>query len=159
MLLSVDPGVKTMGMVVLQVTHSGQVEIAAAHVVDLGPNDKRPFDKQIENLIYALEIFAAPFKITEVACEYPIFFQNRRGMDTAAKGNLVEMAYCVGCVSGWARSFGATFIPVPVTDWKGQLPKPVVNERIAARIDTSLLSKKSHDWDACGIGLYVKGKF
>jgi hypothetical protein len=161
MLLAVDPGVKTMGYVVL----NSQIKIVKAGAISLGSDDKRPFHLLVGNLLEWLwdEIQPEPEieEVTEVACEMPQFFHTRRGHDTAAGGDLTEMSYCVGRVAGFAdHVLGAKFIPVPVVKWKGQLPKGVVISRLKAKIDTSKLTPKgSHDWDACGIGLFVKGKF
>lgn len=169
MLLSVDPGVKTMGYALLQSFKGNEylkprIKIAKAGHLTLPKDDKRPFDLQVASLIEWLydEVYIEfEGDITTVACEMPQFFNTRRGFDTAAGGDLTEMSYCVGCVSGFADyKLGAKFIPVPVTKWKGQLPKPVVIQRIKTLVDVSKLSPKgSHDWDACGIGLFVKGKF
>lgn len=135
--------------------------------MDLGPSDRRNFDKQVEVLLDELYEFSLDVQVQthngefEVACEYPEFFANQRGFHTAAGGDLVAMSYCVGRVAGFSQHcLGSKFTPVPVTKWKGQLPKHVVAKRIRERLDVSkLTTKMSHDWDACGIGLFVKGQF
>lgn len=152
-----------MGLVAL----SDDIQIVKALAIDFGAADRRLFNKQIDELIEKLNDFtlsvAAETKqeFTEVACEFPEFFANQRGFHTAAGGDLVQMSFCVGRVAGYAEHvLGAKFTPVRVTIWKGQLPKDVVISRIRKKIDASKLTRKpSHDWDACGIALYVKGKF
>lgn len=144
------------------------VKIVHAAFIDLGKEDRRPFHKQVDDLIEWLadelleaNVLAKTGVISELNCEMPEFFNNQRGFHTAAGGDLTQMSYCVGRVAGLGEHvLGAKFTPIPVTTWKGQLKKPIVIERIKARIDCSLLSKKlSHDWDAAGIGLFSKGKF
>lgn len=139
-----------------------------AKAISLGPLDARNFDKQINSLMEELYDFVIDVNVEtkdgdlEVACEFPEFFPNRRGFHTAAGGDLVAMSYCVGRVAGVAYDrLGAKSVKlVKVTTWKGQLPKDVVAKRIRDRIDTrKLTTKMSHDWDACGIALFAKGKF
>lgn len=154
-----------MGFTVL----NQKIEVVQAGHITLKASKNEPFEKCVDELIEWLcwEVLNSHLEtndtITEVACEMPQFFLNQRGFDTASRGDLTEMCFCVGRVAGAAEHvLGADFRPIPVVKWKGQLPKAVVVKRISKLVDTSLLSpqsKPSHDWDACGIGLFVKGKF
>lgn len=92
--------------------------------------------------------------VRDVYMEFPEFHQSAGGQVTAKSGALVKLAWFVGFLS--------SAIPVPVhyvtpTQWKGQLPKQIVIDRIKAKMPD--VKAKSHDYDAIGIGLYVRGDF
>ncbi|GAH42403.1 unnamed protein product [marine sediment metagenome] len=57
----------------------------------------------------------------------------------------------------------AKWILVPVNEWKGQLPKPVVVRRVRQVLgkleDEQGKTIATHAIDATGIGLWVKGAF
>lgn len=95
--------------------------------------------------------------------EYPRKFGGAGGNMVANRGDLVKLSTFVGFLAGSLSSVGITPEYVDVLTWKGQLPKDVVNRRITkllSKKELSLLSpKRSHDWDACGIGLFMQGVF
>jgi len=92
-------------------------------------------------------------------CEMPEYFGgaiNERGWRT---GDLQRTVYLVGSFAG---ALGASFTPVRVRDWKGQLPKVVVTRRIRKILGDEICTKlhiESHAWDAVGLGLWALGKF
>lgn len=85
--------------------------------------------------------------------EYPAFFQANGG-GVASSGALVKLAWFVGLVCGKLPMHVEL---VTVGEWKGQLPKAVVERRIREILPG--VKAKSHDWDAIGIGLYKAGRF
>jgi len=92
------------------------------------------------------------FKCSEGYIEYPAFFQAHGACGVANSGALVKLAWFVGLVCGTLP-----FAPklVTVGNWKGQLPKKVVQQRILRILPK--VKATSHDWDAIGIGLFIKG--
>lgn len=97
----------------------------------------------------------------EAVCEMPIFFSGTSGGVAAAETNsLQKLCFLVGVYARMLTSHGVRFSPVTVRDWKGQLPKTVVAQRIIDRIGSrNCRGFKKDIWDAVGIGLYVKGVF
>jgi Holliday junction resolvasome RuvABC endonuclease subunit len=91
-----------------------------------------------------------------VCCELPCFMN-----DLAARSNnLVKLAYAAGSFEGVATARGVkAYRSVPVNEWKGQLPKRVVSDRIQKLLTPEKCTWNSHVWDAVGIGLYVQGYF
>lgn len=87
--------------------------------------------------------------------ELPELHQSPGGMVTARSGALVKLAWFTGFLSSYLMPLKFNF--VTPTSWKGQLPKTVVKERIKKILPN--LKARSHDWDAVGIGLYLKGDF
>lgn len=100
-------------------------------------------------------------------CEWPAFFDGAAGSMVAGRGDLGKLYAWVGGVMRTAACLMCSFRAVGVAEWKGQLPKRVVCDRIEQRLgDCSSFSKRtgknnegSHDWDAVGIGLWAKGYF
>lgn len=90
-----------------------------------------------------------------VACELPQFFNSAHGTMVAAQEGLVKLTMLVGYFGGMCTHYGVSFSPIKVQDWKGQLPKEVVKNRIR-----KILRKKQHVllskdmWDAVGIGIH-----
>lgn len=107
--------------------------------------------------------------IRSVYCEWPQFFDNSGGRAVAIKGDLTKLAVAVGCFMEVCRAQFVDFKPVPINQWKGQLPKDVTNRRIQATLEArdstifeeggGLFGLRSHAWDAVGIGLWVGGYF
>ena len=96
-----------------------------------------------------------------VVCEMPIFFSGTSGGVAAAETNsLQKLCFLVGVYARALSDLGADFEPVTVRDWKGQLPKTVVAQRILNLIGSyNCEGFKKDIWDSVGIGLYAKGVF
>ena len=93
------------------------------------------------------------FGCVEGYIEYPAFFQTHGASGVASSGALVKLAWFVGLCCG--ALLPCTIKLVTVGQWKGQLPKEVVKGRIKRILPK--VKATSHDWDAIGIGLYLKG--
>lgn len=100
---------------------------------------------------------------THVYSEYPEFFAGDAiGYATAAKGDLQKLAFFCGMVCSYCIDRGIVWQNVFAREWKGQLPKHVVETRIK-RLYTDASGNyagpviTAHAWDAVGIGLYAKG--
>jgi hypothetical protein len=86
--------------------------------------------------------------------EMPALFGSVGGLVTANSGALVKLAWFVGMVCGGLKS-NCPLKPIGVNLWKGQLPKEIVILRIKRILPRCAAT--THDWDAIGIGLYLKG--
>lgn len=97
-----------------------------------------------------------------VVIEWPEFRAgNAVGHAAAAKDDLTSMAANVGAIMGILRKppMRLTY-EVPVSTWKGQLPKQVVSKRIERAIgrhDCAGNEFVGDAWDAVGIGLWALG--
>lgn len=94
--------------------------------------------------------------ITDMYCEYPMFFGAESSVATGT-GDLLKLMYHVGGIALLAQFKGAKFHPIPVNQWKGQVPKDAMWARIQKRYGAACPKARSHARDAIGIGLYVKG--
>jgi len=97
-----------------------------------------------------------------VWCEFPEFWDNLGGKVSARKGSLVKLAFIVGVYARISWELGTEFNIVPVREWKGQLPKEIVNRRIVEMVGLEACERvglRTHAWDAAGIALFARGDF
>jgi Holliday junction resolvasome RuvABC endonuclease subunit len=98
------------------------------------------------------------YRIKEIYMEYPAYFSSVGGEMVAKRGDLAKLLWLVGLIHGMVHPTHVEL--VRVTDWKGQLPKAVVEERLRKLLGKSYPKDcKSHSVDALGIGMYVRGIF
>ena len=94
-----------------------------------------------------------------VYIEMPQHMGGRKGI-AAQAGSVYVLTFLVGYLA--ARLHPATVITVNPMEWKGQLPKDVVQRRIERTLGLKKckdLNIKTHAWDAVGIGLFALGRF
>ena len=90
--------------------------------------------------------------------EAPQFFDSAGGHTSARRGDLLKLTLACGIFVG---ACGLPTVPVTPLEWKGQLPKRVVNNRIIeilGRTKLARLGAASHAMDAIGLGLWYAGK-
>ena len=96
--------------------------------------------------------------VKTVGCELPMLVRGGGGDVVASSGALVKLSCCVGAFAGVCAVKDVEFLPIPVYEWKGQLPKDIVNRRIRQLLGNENCRKFKRDiWDAVGIGLHMKG--
>lgn len=96
------------------------------------------------------------------AVEWPEFRAGSAVGHAAASGDsLSYLAMMCGQHLRYAFLMKQVFMPIPVSEWKGQLPKPIVQRRLEVLFggDETLLGQQivTHGWDAVGIGLHAMG--
>ena len=97
-----------------------------------------------------------------VTCEFPEYQTGATRTMGWMRGDLQKLTYLVGVLSRMVHDQGAVFEPVPVSQWKGQLPKDIVIDRIQHALGARTCTKlgiTTHAWDATGIGLWRLGVF
>lgn len=76
-----------------------------------------------------------------------------------AAGDLQKLVFLVGMLAGYLHE-ARTFELVKPGEWKGQLPKSVVNRRLRRRFGAGAVQDWDKDmWDAVGIGMWSMGRF
>lgn len=129
------------------------------------PLDKEPgwidnAQKQADAIRWQLHGEKISLNGGKVICEMPqAFLGNAGGMAAAQTGSILKLSVMIGI---YAREFlehsGASFQVVPVRQWKGQLPKEVVIQRIRKYLgEKNCKEFKADVWDAVGIGLWAMG--
>ena len=153
-MLSVDPGLQGTGWALWD--HTG----CLIKVGVITPSQTKPLFSRCRWIANKLQEIEFDNKDFLVVCEYPKFFDSAMGQMVARRGDLVKLATLIGVIAGRCKS--SSFMPVGVNEWKGTLPKTVVERRIRAIIGEKKcvrLGIKTHAWDAVGIGLYKQGRF
>ena len=114
------------------------------------PPAKHTWEQKMQFIIQILESHVYELGLNQAYVEFPSFFQSTGGQVTARSGALVKLSSLVGAIM-----FTFSAKPVRVNEWKGQLPKEIIIKRIKRILPN--VKAKSHDWDAIGIGLYLRG--
>lgn len=162
-LLAVDPGINAIGIcwwaTTLQIMPTNSRDIAV-NKVEIG----NIFSERVRSVMITLEAIFRTYQFRRVVCEWPQTFSGSDKGEAASRSGIVaELAFSVGCIAQFADSKGAEFMLAPVSQWKGQMSKDLVSRRIVKKLGETcynVLSKRiSHNWDACGIGLWSKGMF
>ncbi len=150
MIMAIDPGSTVSGVAILS---EGKHRFRMA--LSLRPSKKDPH--AITLGVAALIEF---FKVKKVYIEKSAFMQgSARGHAVAARGDLVTLSIFIGRLVQVVETLGAEAILVPVSTWKGQLPKEVANRRVAMKMQIGPKVFNDHELDALGIGLWAQGRF
>jgi hypothetical protein len=84
--------------------------------------------------------------------------QSARAQMMWKSGDLQHTLVFIGMVAYHCEGI----VLVKPSEWKGQLPKSVVERRLRVTLGNSVcrdLGIESHAWDAIGIGLWARGRF
>ncbi len=92
--------------------------------------------------------------------EFPRVMGGSRGAASAARGDVLHLAHFCGLVHAEALGRDVKFAIEDAGQWKGQLKKDIVEQRLTRLIGTKdelgnpILD---HAWDACGVALVHLG--
>jgi hypothetical protein len=145
-LLSIDPGLGGTGWALW--THAKAPDAVGVRCEELA-----------NKLIFTVDEHAVMRDSTFVYLEMPQHMGGRKGI-AAQAGSVYVLTFLVGYLA--ARLRPCQVIVVNPGEWKGQLPKDVVQrriERIIGKRKCEDLGIKTHAWDAVGIGLHALGRF
>lgn len=148
--LTIDPGLGGTGWAVW----TNDWILTDYGVVFAGTKNKINAKQDLAKKLYA-EIHS--YNIKRAYIEYPAKFSGVKGDMVAGGGSLVKLAEFVGYLRAYLDMRKIETLAVPVIEWKGQMPKEAVKHRIRRVLPEA--KPTSHDWDAIGIGLYLKGDF
>lgn len=160
--LSIDPGVNAVGWALWDYDKWEHFEAPLCVGVTkprIGSID--PFEKMtavLRRMNAAFDLGALKL----VVCEWAQFRAGSAvGHSAAVRDDYGHLCHNHGMFHWWALSKNAQFKPAPVSIWKGNLPKQIVEERITRGLGSCLARDgtriTSHAWDAVGIGLWAKG--
>lgn len=160
--LSIDPGLYGTGYAVWNTQHWCLL-VPPIRVGVFSPMRQGNFLERATLQAEQVEALCKKEGVTKVWIEFPVFYASSAGgYMVAATGDLLKLCACAGAI---ASRTGCLVVPVPVSRWKGQLPKKVVIKRIRSTLGDltceRLEAKGLRDdaWDAVGIGLWAKGWF
>jgi hypothetical protein len=92
--------------------------------------------------------------------EQPMFMETSgKGLSAARDGDLVTLSALFGMIAGRACNGNSRmFCPVQIPTWKGSMSKDVTKVRVMDKLPRwKPTTNTTHEIDAVGIGLHVKG--
>jgi len=165
-LLAIDPGLNALGWALWRLVKKpkqGESLIRPPSVTGVITTSRKltPWNR-LQQLLLRLETDPRQLlSANTVAVELASFRAGDAvGHSAASRGDLGFLYIAVGAHAQQAWSRDIRFVPVPVQEWKGQLPKKATAARIERAIglvDGAGNEIKSHAIDAVGIGLHVMG--
>lgn len=99
--------------------------------------------------------------VHEVFIELPQLMRSAAGAAAASSGDLVKLSMAAGSVVGSLNPSWSKTTMVDIAKWKGQVSKAETERRVREllpRYRFSCDKPPSHEIDAVGIGLHVKGR-
>jgi len=155
--LCLDPGIGGTGYAMFESLRIRQEAPGMVCCHGVIKTQERQWQSGAEDLSGKLIGVLEALKPDIVAMEIPEMWQSSTSHSSAASGDLFKLCYLCGMFGEVARQFCMKSpILLRPTEWKGQLPKEVVIQRI--KIIYPMLSVFSHDADAIGIGLHLQGR-
>lgn len=74
------------------------------------------------------------YRPNTVVIEMPEVRHDATGTRASTSGAMAKLNFMVGCLYWWARSaVSSRVLLVPVSEWKGQLPKEIMLKRLQKR--------------------------
>jgi Holliday junction resolvasome RuvABC endonuclease subunit len=156
--LGVDPGL-TLGFALVEDSTSVPLRAGCVEAPREGTIGERIYDL-LQRLLDSICDIPTP---SIAYIEQPGFFPSAGGYRTAASGDLIKLTLSAGAVHGALAIVGVHNIRfVPPSEWKGQLPKRVVDKRLASHLKMKeRLMKRhlptSHERDALAMVLSMRG--
>lgn len=153
-MFSIDPGLSGTGWA----TWNGRtllrvgVTYAPGDVADTVGKAEALTEKLIQEMRPSHSAFAHTY------IEMPQHMTSIKGI-AAQAGSVYKLAFFVGYL---AHALNGTRVHlVTPMEWKGQLPKDVVQRRIIRDLGVNTCTRlniRSHAWDAVGLGMWANGK-
>lgn len=153
-MLAIDPGLSGTGWAYFSRTRLVRVGTLKAPLGD--------WDDRIPWYCEQVSTIARRNKCRSTIIELPMFMQSQGGMLSARSGALVKLSMLVGAMQFCLIDGGFVVRLITSTKWKGQLPKPIVEDRIRKTLGLERVNElriSTHGWDAVGIGLHHFGRF
>lgn len=174
--VAIDPGIVTVGYAIFKSSmfrpgkECPRPVAAGAHVLP-GRLKRSAPETNALRMVAIVERVIRAYRVEQVWCERMEFRSTAAGL--AAVNDILGVQFACGAYAKLAEQIGAAYHPAPVSQWKGQLSKQQVVDRVLKRWnhntdpgrndDTleflSSFDYPSHDWDAVGIGLWGAGWF
>lgn len=113
--------------------------------------------KRAEAIASTFDVIFKLYKVEKCWIELPGLHQTAVGMASASKGDIFKLTLLVGCFARVCFENGCEFIPLPVNEWKGQMPKEVIASRVYTKLRPGCPIYSNHSMDSVGMGLHLKG--
>jgi hypothetical protein len=162
-MLAIDGGLSGTGLALFERDAKGRMQPTRVEVFT--PKKTLPYMQKAQEIAdFIMFTFVQPaWGATESfhgVMEFPAYQEGAARSMGWKSGDLQKLTYLIGVLTAavpWTR-----VTHVLPRDWKGQLPKDVVERRLRRDLGDYVCEKlgvKTHGWDALGIGLHVLGRF
>jgi len=159
-IISLDPGITGTGVAVWKRRDWRKTLTNPVWCCNMYPKGKGDYVCKTISLLIKIEDLMNAYRVTDLYCEMPEFFDDAGGHMAAKKGDLGKLTYFVGAVAGLCYTRGVVFHPIEPSKWKGQTSKEMVIRKIEQILpEIHELNPKSHTYDAIGIGLWAQGYY
>ena len=95
-------------------------------------------------------LYDLDFDVDTVVIEQPESWGAYKSMASSRSGSLLKLELLTGALVGWALTVGLEPILIPVSKWKGQLPKHVTTKRMEKKYERKFAT--SDEADSVGLG-------
>lgn len=164
-LLSVDPGINSTGWA-YWIHRSNGIEQSPYRVGLVRSKRTGSWWEHAKTQVWELESIvqshSIPMREVDFVCEMPqSMMGSHGGMVSLQTNSIQKLSAMVGMFAYWAWCQEVLSVQlVHPREWKGQLPKAVVCQRIRKTLGSHHCKfYKADIWDAVGIGLHAKGVF
>jgi hypothetical protein len=169
MILAIDPSIENLGWAMLKVLPiaKGQNE---AELIDFDTvichTGGLEIEERIEKMIHALENDLHTTSTVDpnilfdegtVVIEKPQLWGAFKSVASMHSGALLSLHILTGALFWWGQEHFLQTMLIPVSTWKGQLPKRVTQKRMETKYNVEF--KTDDEADAVGIGtFYITGR-
>ncbi len=158
MILAIDPSVRNLGWAVLGPPNENPqlIEFGTVKCDTVG----LPDETRMNTVIAGLEDAAREYllELTHIVIEKPQLWGAYKSVASMHSGDLLGLHILTGALYWWASTIVQshnTFL-IPVSTWKGQLPKTVTQKRMESRYGVKFAT--DDESDACGLGTHYLTK-
>lgn len=161
-LLAIDPGLQGTGLALWQ---RGRLRATTVITVRGRSED---WLTRCESIVKAVAVWTREnddplADQRRVVCEMMEHHGSARSSMIWRSGDLQRTLVLVGMLARWGSANRKALVElVPPSEWKGQLPKHIVEARICKRLGRERVQQlgiRTHAFDAVGIGMWALGRF
>jgi len=159
--MTIDPGVNGTGVAIWD-SHAGvpnnKIPIFA-NTMSIGGRMhwRNKVESYMHTILSILDVYSG---CNYVYIEEPIYMESAKGQVSARSDALEKLIYCASFYAGYLTAMNQKVEFIRIIDWKGNMPKDVVERRIRKILGDSICENiHNHAWDAVGIGLHLQGLF
>jgi len=158
-ILGVDPSINTCGWGVVE-QRDDKTYQCRKHGIIKGNPTSDDWTARADHVAACIVKLARFYRCRRVAVEIPATYLGYG--DRRAPGHLFKLFFVIGCIVTDCRRAGLRVTAVPVSRWKGNLPKEVCYDRTKKYTGFTDIPKTAKGFnvsDAIGIALYAfRGK-
>jgi len=161
-LLGIDPSINHLGWVLFKYENTvnlGCPPPQLAHCGTLRTVKFKDYD-MADRIVYTIEelertlkgVLPHPFHFQIVVIEEPQLWGAFKSMASQHAGSLLSLYMLTGALCWWGCAYTEELASVPVSKWKGQLPKRITKARMEKRWGCTF--RTDDESDAAGLGTY-----